>query len=260
MQQKIKDAAVFVGSIIAVIWGVIQIYNWVSAPSSDVQAIVRYGPLQTPPFAERAIISLKQLLNSPAFQTSVKTDFPRFVLESGSGYDKGYDAGIRWTTQAVLNKLPSPSPGPPVGGYYSISVINSGSRSISNVTLRIPYCSVVRVSKDGVASQLIDNATEGAQIVRLDTLQVRENVHVFAWVTLEPVNPSEIVLSHDGGLGRVRYLVPLGPLAQWADTLIPPIIGTGMVILLMLAIQIAAFHLGKRNARKRTSPPSEPSS
>jgi hypothetical protein len=239
-----------IGIVLAALLALIQVWTWLAkAFENDLTATVSYGAFTLPPglaaeFERYHKLGQRRVLDSVVAQ-SLRT---AHTLREQNLASRVLDEVSWFIEQNTSNEIPWDFSH--LRGYWSVKVVNEGSRAIASVTMFLPYAARLLIARAGEAP--VENKCE--EVVRLGTLQPREEVSLFVWTTIPPstYDIDQIKLTHADGVGRIHPLIPIGGLGRW--------VGNNLWLILYIAIMAAVVVLMVYSYSRQLSGPKDKSS
>jgi hypothetical protein len=229
MINYLKNITLVIGAVLALI----QLYQiGGNILSVDLVATVHQGIFSLPPditniFSDKFIILEKSeadsiILNKLKQKTLYDYEIKRMTreLDQKHIFNKLYDP---------INSLRS------FKAYWNIEIINEGSKSLTNVSIKFPDTEYFFVTKDE-KGEVYRNHTG---LLRLGTMQPKERVNIFVWKDSYKyyLSNDDFILSHDNGVGSVSIFRPTGKLGFWIENNIFFVV----YIILMILLVFTAF-------------------
>ncbi|MCZ6834321.1 MAG: hypothetical protein O7G85_00970 [Planctomycetota bacterium] len=222
MESKKKQIAVVIASTITAILALTQIYNWITEPSSDVFAEVRYNSIQYPPELDNKFSEINAIVANYDFSSNVKH---AINLEKDLEPHKDrLDKMSKDIIQDLARRIPSSTPYDikTIEGCWQFRINNNGDKQAQSVKLFVPWAVVAKVAREGgnTAIMKID------EVIDLADMHPRESISISVWTTRVPASyyEDDIKLTHMNGVGDLKIYAVAGPFGRFIDEQWPFII------------------------------------
>jgi hypothetical protein len=202
----------WIGGVLAIPVALIAIWQWWDRPRLELESQVTIGPYLTPPGIARLQAAWPFVLSDEMVEGAIDTigiaddmsPRERFYFSTGLG---GY------LNSAIAKKFGGDGlgvAGDPKG-FWRVVLRNSGSQSLSDVRVRVPYSRLTCIVTTPGRCVGSDSAILVGQMQPLDELVV------VAWTHLVPNEweLEQIVITHSMGISDVKRELPIGGFWVW---------------------------------------------
>lgn len=251
MGSRMKQLLVVLVALVTVLLALTQLYDWITASSSDVVAEVRYGSLPYPPGLDAEFHAIRERFSQGELSKLAAIDnyVPETDEESRDLINRVLNDLSRELRFSIPDSLPRQYSR--IEGFWQVRVVNSGTTQARAVKLAVPHAVIASVSREGAQTTM----HEIAGIVDLGDLHPTESVTVIAWSTHTPARYDEdsLRLTHTDGIGELSIYGESGPFGRFIDR------NWIMLVFVMLITVLLAFStvMAILESWRRTASPTE---
>lgn len=217
---RIWTALRYVLVIIGGIWVAFQIYEYLTKPSTQLEADVTFGHFILPPGIEDSLKAQQVLYDKAEILKEI--DFAHYLRDIDNDSIRSKVTGdlvFAFSMFLIDNVTTSvPTSYSLFKGYWLANVDNKGSLIAKAVTIKLPFTKYVYILRNGDTSYY----GESQEVIRLGDLAPKETARVMAWTFMSPEfeqfeKSSEITLTHEQGVGDIQLRVHVSPYWSWMD-------------------------------------------
>jgi hypothetical protein len=248
MRHKLLTWLKVIGILLALILAAVQLWDWYNAPSEKLVAHVQFGAFMLPPQLDDEFQKLSRLVD---FDTlSERFGIPELLRERGDSNCAALADELVLRAYSMLShELPTSLPYQykMMNGLWLVRVRNEGGRSVTGVSIRLPYTQSVLLKKEGQPPRY----NTSGEVIELGDLRPTEEITLVAWADIEPslYSSNDIKLIHSNGVGSVSVSAPVEGATLWIYehlTSITLLVLMVMCVALILVLQIG-LHDGDGN-------------
>lgn len=226
--------------ILALLAAVAAYFGWWRGPEVDLVGELQYGVHAWPPEVTQMlhVQSLTNFLKPPP-----KSELPAPSSPTPRPFDPA-DLYAEVFDYRMINSV------------WFVTIVNRGSLPASGVCLRMPEGTLLWSSRKEAETPV--SLKKNDRVVDVGNLSPGQRALVVAWgaMGISEAAAQQIMLSHQGGAGRLTIRGPAGPTARFIESYSRALLAAAVTLL--LAVSYASFRFGKR--RSNTEMPNEPAS
>lgn len=213
-----------VGLVLAILISATQLWDWITAPEDELVADVHFGPFRQPPQLNEQFERFAELQDDEKLTELIELE--NILTDDAEQVTRGALREALWRFSGLLHeRLPTSLPYEfRLRGIWYVRIINNSPRSLSQVTIKIPDTRYLTVEREGMDAE--DRESQG--VILLGNMRPGESVSLISWTDSEAsvYQSKQINLTHSEGIGDIVVRAPVGPMGQWFDKYLVPVVIT----------------------------------